>query len=99
MHEDDVVSADVRSDDEIDADIDAKLQAAARAAVANGEVDPDLPIAVAVDQDGNISVFNQDVETAETGRPDPVEFPPLYAEDHESETDRYSDHLATHWGF
>jgi hypothetical protein len=97
-------SSDTRSDADIEASIKAKIDDAVAKAAANGEIDPEQPVAVIVGPDGSIEVRNTAVDgqdATEPGIPDPVSFPPMYTdESRESLADSYyKDHLETHWGF
>lgn len=90
-------STDVRSDAEIEAGIQEKIQEAINKAVESGAISGDGKIVVGVDPtSGEIQIGERREE-----KPDPVEFPVAYNDDHESLADAEGvrDHFESHWGF
>jgi len=90
-------TVDTRTESEIEASIQAKIQEAIAKAVESGDITGDGKIVVGVDPtSGEIQVGEQREE-----KPDPVEFPAAYIDDHESlaDTEGVRDHFESHWGF
>lgn len=91
---------DNRSDVEIEESIRIKIEEAVARAVENDGLNPDNGVVVAVDPTtGEIRVSEKTEAPAE--KPDPVEFPAAYQDDHDSLADAEGirDHFSEHWGF
>lgn len=93
-------AGDTRTDTEIQEAIEAKIQEAIAKAIENGTISGDEQIVVSVDPStGEIHVGERPAPAEE--KPDPVEFPAAYADDHDSlvDNDGMKDHFESHWGF